>query len=1039
MKHFYKSLFLILTLSVLSACVTQRKKEDVKGVKLFFHNLTSKYNGFFNAEVLVGDAVDKLSLQHQDNYNKVLDVYPYLAVDNAQSVAPDLDKAIEKVAVAATFHRPSHWTDDSYLLLGKAQYLKHDFKSAEESFQYLADVYDPNAKVKLTSKERKKLAEENRKAKEQARKEAAEQRKEEREEKEKARKEAAEQAKKDKEEAAKKEKEDLEKRNKEKEEAAKKAAEQAKKDREAKKETIADRNEARRKANEERRLENERKRKEAAKQGKNKNTDKDTEGDKEEIAAKPTPTNTPKEPAKVGTVKTGSNATPVIKEDNDVKISGKKGKPDKYFLKHRPCHQEGVMWLALTHIERQNYNEAELLLESLEKNPKTFKDIKAKTARAKAHLYLKQANYDAAIPALETAVKLTKKKRERARLAFILAQIYQLRGNTEKAYATFDKVLDYNPVYEMEFNARLNMALSSSTAIDNTMAMLKKMSKDFKNREYGDQIYYALAQLALKNNQRAEAISYLKDALNSGGKNRQQKTEIYYQLAKLEYEAEKYVEAKAYYDSTLQVISSNDSRKAEAERYATNLVEIARNIQIVTLQDSLIRIAGMTDKEKRALATEIKKARLEKLAAAQAIKPAAGGSSSDLPAAPGEIKSTFFAYNIDAVKKGKKEFEKKWGADRKLEDNWRRSNKKTSSADIFNNDIASNEMSDKEVAEILKDVPKKKEDIEAAKLKIDDALFQLGTLYHDKLKNDKKAVEVLEQDLARFASTKHELDDWYYLYLAYSSLGNKAKASEYYDKLQGKYPDSNYAQILKNPDAFKKNDAHAAEVYYAETYALFKSGDFKKASERIQNSEKQFGLNNPLKAKFALLDAMCKGRLNGREAYMTALKDVIAKFAETPEEKRAKDILRILEFGNPVTESPANKTANNSPTGEVGNFKVDNDKFHYILVVLTKDAPVEEAKISLSDYNAKYHRLEDLKISNILLSTESEIPILVVRRLKDKAAAMTYTEGIGKNANDFIKGTAFEVFAVTQDNYREILRLKSTAEYKEFYKQNYSK
>lgn len=1036
MKPFYKSLFLITTISIISACATQRKKDEAKGLSLFFHNLTSKYNGFFNAQVLVEDAVDKLTIQHQDNYNKILDVYPYAAVDNPQSVAPDLDKAIEKVAVAATFHRPSHWTDDAYLLLGKAQYLKHDFKSAEESFQYLVEVYDPASKKRMTSKERKKLAEENKQAKAEARKEVAEQRKKEKEDKDKARKEAAEQAKKDKEEAAKKEKEDLEKRNKEKEEERKNATEQAKKEREAKKETIADRNEARRKANEERRLENERKRKEAQKQGKKKTeTEPDTEGG-EAVATTPPPT-TPKETTKVGSVKTGSNATPVIKEEESIKLSNKKGKPDRYFLKHRPCHQEGIMWLALTHIERQNYTEAELLLESLEKSPKTFKDIRAKTAQAKAHLYLKQANYEAAIPALETAVKLTKKKKQRARLAYILAQIYQLKGNSEKAYAAFDRVLDFSPAYEMEFNARLNMALNSTTALDNTMAMLKKMSKDFKNKEYGDQIYYALAQLALKNNQRAEGVDYLKQALQSGGKNRQQKAEIYYQLAKLEYDAEKYVEAKAYYDSTLQVIEASDVRKPEAERYSANLVEIARNIQIITLQDSLIRIAAMSDKEKRTLATEIKKAKLAQQAAATSIKPLGGGG--DLPLAAGEIKSSFFAYFPDNVKKGKKEFEKKWGTDRKLEDNWRRSNKKTGSGDAFNGEIASSEISDKEVAEILKDVPKKKEEIEAAKLKIDDALFQLGTLYHDKLKNDKKAIETLEQDLIRFASTKHELDDWYYLYLAYTSIGNKAKATEYYDKIQSKYSTSNYAVLLKNPDAFKKNDAQNVEVYYAETYSLFKKGDFKQASDKIQNSERLFGLNNPLKAKFALLDAMCKGRLNGRDAYIAALKDVIAKFADTPEEKRAKEILRILEFGNPVTESPAGKASTSTPTSEMGSFKIDNEKFHYILIVLPKDAPVEEAKITLSDYNAKYHRLEDLKISNILLSTESEIPVLVIRRLKDKAAALNYTEGVLKNANDFIKGTTYETFAVTQDNYREILRIKSLDSYREFYRLNYSK
>ena len=89
MKHLYKSLTLIFAVTVLSACVTQRKKDEAKGFKLFMHNLTAKYNGYFNANVLVQEATDKLNEQHQDNYNKILDVYPYLAVDNPAAVAPD--------------------------------------------------------------------------------------------------------------------------------------------------------------------------------------------------------------------------------------------------------------------------------------------------------------------------------------------------------------------------------------------------------------------------------------------------------------------------------------------------------------------------------------------------------------------------------------------------------------------------------------------------------------------------------------------------------------------------------------------------------------------------------------------------------------------------------------------------------------------------------------------------------------------------------------------------------------------------------------
>jgi tetratricopeptide (TPR) repeat protein len=1011
------------------SCVTQRKKDEAKGLKLFFHNLSSKYNGFFNATVLMDDAVEKLNFQHQDNYNKILDVYPEIAVDNATAVAPDLDKAMEKVAVVATFHRPGHWTDDSYLLLGKAQHYKHDFQAAQESFEYLVDVYDPSLKKKMTSKERQKASEEARKEKIAEREEANKIKKAERDEREKERKKELEDIKKQKEEKAKQAQEELEKRNEEKKKEAEEAAKDRKAKTESEKKTITDRNEARRKANEERRLANEEARKKAANEAKNKKTQPT------KVEPKETVTEAPQKEKKLEMKKTGSNATPVfVEEEVTKKVS--KGKPKSYFLKHRPCHQEGIVWLARTYTERQNYTDAELLLDNLEKSGKTFKDIRRMAAVAKAHLFLKQKNYEQAVPALVYALKINKKKKIKARLAYILAQIYQMNSENEKAFAAYDKVLDYGPAYEMEFNSRLNMALTTSTSADNTTALLLKMAKNYKNREYGDQIYFTLAQIALKNNDKTKAVEFLQQSLATTGRNKQQKIEAYYMMAKLQYESENYVDAKAYYDSTLTVISKEDNRKVEVERYASNLIEIARNIEIVTLQDSLLKMAAMTDKERKTIATQIKKARLDKEKAKAAPSVSGGSGGLDPSLQIGASKSSYWAYNTDLVKKGKKEFDKKWGADRKLEDNWRRINKKTGNGEFAQNiEAISGEMTDKEAKEILKDVPKTQAEIDAAKGKVNEALFQLGTLYHDKLQNEKKTVETLEKHLDRFPANKHEMDDFYYLYVAHTDLKNAAKAQDYFNRLQEKYPTSTYAQILKDPNALKNKEGQSVDKFYDDTYHYFKSGDYKKASERIAVSETTFGINNPLKPKFALLNAMCIGSLQGREAYVNALKEIVAKFAETPEEKNAKEMLRILENGITI----AQPVTDNNGKNESGGFKVEDDKLHYIIIVISKDAIVEDAKIAVSDYNTKYHRTDDLKLTSIFINTDPEIPSIVIRRFKDKATALNYTEGVSKNAGDFIKGVKYEVYAASQDNYREILRQKTLDAYKTFYDKNYKK
>ncbi|MBL7815530.1 MAG: tetratricopeptide repeat protein [Saprospiraceae bacterium] len=1028
MKHLYKSLTLIFAITVLAACVTTRKKDEAKGLKLFMHNLTAKYNGFFNANVLVQEATDKLNEQHQDNYNKVLDVYPYLAADNPAAVAPELDKAIEKVAVVATYHRPSHWVDDCYLMMGKAQYLKHDFESAEETFAYLAENYNPSLKKKMSKKDRAKAVAE-----------AREEKKKEREQKAKDAKKAREEAIKEKEKEKKERDRQAEKDKEDREKALKQAKEdEAKKRKEAiqdKKLSLEERNEQKRKENaaktEQKRKEREEKER-LAKQGVKVDKTKPAE-----ITTAPVATTQP-------TVKKEETkpTTTTKKEEEEAtasKTNKPKGKPDKYFLKHRPCYQEGVVWYARALTERQNFVDAEILLDELDKNPKTFKDIKAQSAVARAALYLKQKNYDQAIPALERGISLSKKKKEKARLSYILAQLYQLKGNSEKAYAAFDKVLNYSPAYEMEFNSRLNKALNDTKGGEQTTETLVKMSKDYKNKEYGDQIYFTLAQIALKKGNKPQAIDYLKEALASPGRGKSSKAEAYYMMANLQYEAEKFVEAKNYFDSAATNLAKNDPRRLESERYAQNLLEIARNIETITMQDSLLKVANLSDKEKRELALRIKKEKARQAAAAANPSVAGGAKASEFDLADAAKKSKFWGYNADLVKKGKREFEKKWGTDRKLEDNWRRSNKRSNGdfASTSAAEVVSSEMTAKEYQEIMKDVPKTPKDVETAEAKIDEAMFQLGTLYHDKIKNYNKAISTLENHLARFPKTKHELEDWYYLHLSANETKNSSKAQDYYDKIMSKYATSNYAMLLKDKGKQKAaDDTETVEKFYAVTYNMFKDGKYKETQARIKESDTKYGVSNPMKAKFALLEAMCIGHEMGRINYIAQLKEVVNKYAGTPEERRAQEILRILEFGGPVTEAPKNAQNGDGDDDPVKKFIVGEEKLHYVIIILNKNADLEDSKVVVSDYDSKYHRTDALNVSSMFFSTESETPVLVVRKFKDKTAALKYTEGVSKNGQDFLKGV-YEVFAISQDNYREVIRQRGIDAYRKFYEQNY--
>ncbi|MFM2269393.1 MAG: hypothetical protein RL757_2834 [Bacteroidota bacterium] len=1021
MRQIARFLFLISLTVFVWACASQRKKDEAKGLKKAYLNMTAYYNGYFNANELVNQSVAALTLQHRDNFNQLLNIYPYVDVENATAEATNLDKAIEKLAVIATARRASHWTDDAYFLIGKAQFLKKDYEAAQESFMYLTEIYNPDADNKINRKR-------NRAEADKARKEAAEERRDESKARVKEREREQQKLKDEKE-------KELKDRAKQKEKDREELKNTKKEDKKTKAEELAARNEARRKENERKAAERKAEREARIKAQKEPKKDQDTGG-----GDLPDP-NVKKTPEKVEIIKTGINDTPVMKTDSDKEKAKKdKAKPKRYFFKHRPVYQEGMVWLARTYAERKMYGEAQSILEKLERDPKTFKDIKAQATVALAQLQLQQGQYTAAQTWLEKALKRSKRKREKVRIAYVLAQLYKMEGSNEKAYAAFDKVLKYGPAYEMEFNAKLNKTLTGNLSESEAVKTLLAMSKDRKNQEYNDQIYFMLAQIALKNKKRDEAIAYLQQSLAVPSQNIAQKSEAYYQLAKMYNEVEDFVNAKKYFDSTATVMSKLDPRAAEAERFAANLNDIAKAIETIALQDSLIKIAALSPSERRKMATKIKKQREDAADQAEKAKLAATKPASrfdDNPAGIGAQnpnappKSNFFAYNPELVKRGKREFEKKWGT-RKLEDNWRRSNKRGGSSSASSDpkiaeNSASEELSDSEMGKILFGVPENETEVAAANKKVEDALFQLGTLYHDKVNLYQKSVETLEKLLKRYPESKKELESFYYLYLAHTSLKQPQLAQFYFDKILEKYPKSEYAAALKNPTGKSRDTKETVDKYYDATFAAFKKGDYKAAAERIAKSEQMFGINNSFRSKFALLGAMCTGNLMGKINYIAALKDVVGTFPNTPEEVRAKEMLRILEGG--ITKTDVDKPQSV--------FTMEEDKPHYIFVVLKADASMEEAQVTISDFNTKYNRLDDIKITNIYLGENVDVPVVMLRSFKNKAAALAYIKSTSLNERDFLAKKSFEIYAVSQKNYAEVLRQRKLDDYKKFYELNY--
>jgi len=176
---------------------------------------------------------------------------------------------------------------------------------------------------------------------------------------------------------------------------------------------------------------------------------------------------------------------------------------------------DGMYWQAMANIQLGDYNRAESMLDML------LNRINKGEAPAKyelgvnlayANSFILQKNYDAALPYLNRALELKPKVKVKTRLYFILGQIYQKQEDPDRAAAMYTEVLKHSTAYEMEFNAKINLAqcyTAKSNDRDYIVKKLKKMLRDEKNKDYLDQIYYALAQISLTDRDTIQSIDYL--------------------------------------------------------------------------------------------------------------------------------------------------------------------------------------------------------------------------------------------------------------------------------------------------------------------------------------------------------------------------------------------------------------------------------------------------------------------------------------------------------------------------------------------------
>jgi len=712
---------------------------------------------------------------------------------------------------------------------------------------------------------------------------------------------------------------------------------------------------------------------------------------------------------------------------------------------------EAVIWLARLYNETGNYSESSRLINGLDITSDLSKSLKSMYYTTLADLFIKQKRYSEAIDPLVNSIKLGSGKRARYRLTYLLAQLYEKTGDGARATSLYRDVVNMNPPYDVEFNARINIAGVFDVNSGNPQEIkreLEKMLNDSKNKEYQDQILFALGNVLMKEGMESEALGYYRKSAIAKSQNQNQKGRSYLAIAGYYLKKPDYMKAGTYYDSTVFFLDQKYPDYLVIKTKSQNLNALVSQLTIIQREDSLQRVARMSEPERNALISSI---------IAKVIKDETEGkiqNSADRynlgeyyeseRRAQGNIdqEGKWYFYNQTALTFGRTEFRKRWG-DRKFEDNWRRSNKtRVNNTQVSNNpnevtqhksDTLSAETDYKKPQFYLKNLPLKDSLIVVSNDRIATALLNAGKAYAERIPDPVKATETFESLIKRFPASELVPETLYNLYNVNKS-GNSAKSEAYRQLLLQKFPDNEFARILSDPSYYEKKIAELkmAEKIYNDAYASYNSEKFNDVITISDDALKRFP-QDKLAPKFMLIRAYSVGRISDERTFRDALNNLIKVWPGTAESKKAAELIAYLNQKMPELKVEEDKKI----AAEI--YTADTTINHvFVLIITDPSFNLNQASFDVISYNIDNFTNKNYKTEGTLV--DNKFIQIIVSGFSDYAQALNYYNTF--KSEKFVRnptGAKMMTFIISANNLKVLKNDKNPDRYLLFFKEKYLK
>jgi len=745
---------------------------------------------------------------------------------------------------------------------------------------------------------------------------------------------------------------------------------------------------------------------------------------------------------------------------------------------------EATLWYIRSFMQQQRFEDVVSQLEQFEariaKEKVPFR-VRREIPLLYADYYLLNKNYSSAKPYLKQGLTLASNRVLKARINFILGQIAQQEKNYSEATSYYAKVIKSPAPFEMVFNARINMAKSFDINTGDKAGLekqLKHMLKDTKNQDYFDQVYFALSELAQLDKNDTLVMHYLKLSVATSTKNNYQKSASSLQLADMFFQRQNYEMAAAYYDTTMQTLPLEHPDYLAISSKTLILTELVKNLGVVQFEDSLQRLARLPEAELAAIIQKVIDKVVEeekRLQEEEERQRNEDNMISNIPNMRNEAIANiggggWYFYNPSAISLGFSEFLRKWGR-RKLEDNWRLSNKRVvvqldetvaetgkpgDSLAAGKEPGKSKEASDpKKPAMYLEQLPKTPEALAASNKLIADALLNLGYLYKDGLKDIPHSVATFEDFAKRFPEDTNIIRIYYQLYLIGKEIPDEEMTNKYRNIILNSYGETEYAQIIRDPEYNKEVLArkNRASSLYEETYQAFTRGQYRMVLLYSNQAISEYK-DKDLLPRFEYLRALSLGKTATTDTMVMALNALVLNYPNHAITPIAKEIIQKYGKNNPAQPLAGNTqtTATGGTTPGTPDPFATNDTLvpdiytlnlkqshFYIMMVDERNVNVNATKIRITDFIMKDFSNSNLSVNSIVL--DGGWQMITISSFRNSGTAMDFYQAISQS--NYILGQLdqndFRHFIISMDNYPVFYREKKYDGYINFFKKNYLK